>query len=1038
LDKDNFYFSVVAHTSKATALLMTAVKEDTIGITYSNGYLTLARGLTSTPEYRIMTLEYFIDNLFAESDTSPLQWLLGTNSTVWNMAASALKDSVGLDSGLSNAQDLYLYSKTESVANRRISLYNYISSLSVVLGGEEQEIGNSFSDFSTAKSNLKIANDQDYYGFDLNASYITNGTLTALSAALLRDADNGITGLAAYGNVSGMVSFNVNLNYNEGASDVYEVGTPLTSGMVAPNFYANIEGTAKSTLDYTQATFAEYVAAYNADKASSNVIFGEYVLGDEAVKTSGISSKVTLTVKNFSDVDNVQAEAVDTYSVSIGADESGANIYLYSNDYPQYSDDTKTQRVVYVNSNGTLLGNSIKIKQDTTIYLDYRQAVVINIYDTASGENKYVKSINTFVGENMITSVDGYSFLDDKGLTYANGDSVGSGAIATDGGSGVITINVYGNLIVKEVTSDGVVYAFDEANYSSTKQITYYVSKLAGDENTYKYYEEKQTLVLKDNINGYPVTAIAAKALKNTNGAEETSLKHIVVPASITKVGENAFSDNYGILSVVFLADNVTFDGKDGDSKTMPFYGCSTTSSDKNKANEKTSLVVYYNTITASGGKWTHFRYIYNGWWYNFYIGEDGGETHGAGTWAYVDLEYSNSTDLTGLDAQLANITTGLTTNIPNAAAIQTQLTDWANNITATSNDKCIDKYVITVTSEKDAQGYTIVTVNVEYGTPKYLVTIDKGDYAEDVDVSGDCKVFNGNVYANGQIEVTAVNITTKYVLSNWSDGTNQITTNPATFEINGVTNLIASYNYSVINITLDSAVDFTYASQTYEAGTFVIELSSVNGQGVLFTPVAVETGYVFLGWANSDGEFVQLADNNVTYKAIWGKSAVNSPFTAEVNTSGSTISAPVGNGVTLDGNWYSDSTFATEIKNIADDTDGVLYTRTQYTLKYTISGSGTRYNDTYANVNNGYELNKSTSFTIYEGQKIEVERSTDKHSVTITVDGTEKTTITLNSFKALVVTCYYTFKDEETLSGGTGSWSYDSVNQDLTLTFKY
>ena len=120
---------------------------------------------------------------------------------------------------------------------------------------------------------------------------------------------------------------------------------------------------------------------------------------------------------------------------------------------------------------------------------------------------------------------------------------------------------------------------------------------------------------------------------------------------NIVTVGANAFSDNFGMEQAVFLAETVTFEGKDGNSKTMPFYGCSVTDSadkiDGLAGNEITDLHVYYNNIVANGGDWTHFRYVSKVFSFNFYIGKNGGGLHGAGTWQYVD--YNVNVDLGGV-----------------------------------------------------------------------------------------------------------------------------------------------------------------------------------------------------------------------------------------------------------------------------------------------------------------------------------------------------------------------------------------------------
>ena len=146
---------------------------------------------------------------------------------------------------------------------------------------------------------------------------------------------------------------------------------------------------------------------------------------------------------------------------------------------------------------------------------------------------------------------------------------------------------VYGWFVQSEYVINGVIYTFSADNGGSYT-VTGYDSALIE-----KFTSADATLVLENVImsggNAYPVTAIGAKAFEKAN------LKNVVVPENIVAAYDQAFLDNYGILTVVFLADNVTLKG--GSDKEGVFYGCSATD-----GGTSTNLNVYYNNITCNEG----------------------------------------------------------------------------------------------------------------------------------------------------------------------------------------------------------------------------------------------------------------------------------------------------------------------------------------------------------------------------------------------------------------------------------------------------
>ena len=61
--------SAVMHVNKAKVIGI-GIPESTVGLTYANGLLTLAKGLDgSSPEYKVMTFDYFLDHMLTKIDS---------------------------------------------------------------------------------------------------------------------------------------------------------------------------------------------------------------------------------------------------------------------------------------------------------------------------------------------------------------------------------------------------------------------------------------------------------------------------------------------------------------------------------------------------------------------------------------------------------------------------------------------------------------------------------------------------------------------------------------------------------------------------------------------------------------------------------------------------------------------------------------------------------------------------------------------------------------------------------------------------------
>lgn len=205
------------------------------------------------------------------------------------------------------------------------------------------------------------------------------------------------------------------------------------------------------------------------------------------------------------------------------------------------------------------------------------------------------------------------------------------------------------------VEENGVAYTFvgsNEHNYAAHYAITGTTSDIG------KYYDGT-TLVLENEIYGFPVSEIRDSAFRNHNNeSAEFTLDSVVVPETIVYVGAEAFKDNYGIKEVVFLADTVTLGGV-ADDGTTPFYGCSDANGSTN-----TLLTVYYNKIVFAGSTyqndiektndsssivvtnptdtWTYFRNQQGSGWnagfrYYYYFSAISNADNSGESWTYID-----------------------------------------------------------------------------------------------------------------------------------------------------------------------------------------------------------------------------------------------------------------------------------------------------------------------------------------------------------------------------------------------------------------
>lgn len=556
------------------------------------------------------------------------------------------------------------------------------------------------------------------------------------------------------------------------------------------------------------------------------------------------------------------------------------------------------------------------------------------------------------------------------------------------------------------VEENGVAYTFVGSNEHSYAA-HYAITGTTGDIG--KYYNGA-TLVLENEINGFPVVEIASGAFDNSTGTgrnkgnsnlannPDGSLKNVVVPENIKWVGGRAFLDNKGIQSIVFLAPSVEFSndmtfynmhGTNGgnssaDKQNFPFYGCGTDDSN-------TNLKIYYNsTISTSNYIFCFSRTTdWIGRETLHYVNSAGGEVHSAGTWTYI--EYALSEDSVINEAGLSEdvIFSGLqfvTTDSVSADMIAEIVLE---NIDAFTAENCgyINGYYVDVIVEQ-VNNRATVTVSLAEGQEqeRYYAadsleissTVEGADteldlfeitYAEFKPYGADGRIF---VKADSDVIFTLKQEFADYyslskVGDNEADGdsyvfdsmTDAVNFGKITLDFEAIGNYVTVY----------SDISFAYGGAQYAGDSSANQMlvgASVTELGI---PSTTNSGYYFLGWAvenNGTLEFTTATiENGVTYYAVWVNSSVALNLTAVENgnivtsefiasaKSGSEGSAPL---------LYGDSSYTTSFSNISKSCTTV-FARWKFTVNI-----GTQDNAKVTIDNNSYyegdEVNYEIKFT--------------------------------------------------------------------------
>lgn len=720
---DGFYFSFVGYLTGSSL-----ITKGVIGVSYQNGYLTLGRKLNSSgPEYRVMTFDYFIDNMFAKGETSTLNWLIGANNTIWNMVVSGLGDIVkDINSGLTTPEDIYLYKANSGSEETEISMYDYINALRVIINGNQTAL---IGDYSTLESELGVSD--NYYGVDLNAGLMTGGVLTKLYAAIVRDDDTGISGVKAYGAIDSYVTFKASLGYAEGltSDNRFIIGSDLTAGLSAPCL--NVAAIEKAAAANVTIDFDHYV---KKPESGYDEIFGCFNTADMSYDYSHKLYSHTLTIVK---TDGEREER---------AVRHGSVVHLYDNNSPVYTYNGKTVRVLYSASPDAVGDKEVIMDGDLTVYELRRAAVTVVVH---SGAEEY--TVNMFEGCKVPTVVDGLETVAAPTYDEAGMQSVGANDII-DGSSSVI--HIYGTFVKSEIVVNYVKYTFDAQTMSYAAS-----GKAAGFNDAYS--AKGNTLVLESYIGGYPVTAVADGAFANTEGKP---IKNVIIPATVTSIGSGAFLDNNGLESVIILGEYVKVGGnseKDNNKNNdQPFYGCSTETD-----GTSTNLVIYYNTIECGGSTdstiWTKFRVSGSAIKYRYYIGQKpsnensyakngGGALRPAGSWCMLGVEISGADIVEDTDFNaLVNsfVTGGLKVDgvytKADAEALAAKLT---SELSQYKNAAGGDKYVVNINLTSNSSSDLKLSVKVLLNVPKQITV-----YSEVAMTYGGAPVDGGkqtNVYA--------------------------------------------------------------------------------------------------------------------------------------------------------------------------------------------------------------------------------------------------------------------------------------------------
>lgn len=952
LDENNeLYLSLTATLKDSKAKLigvntLNITSAGSISVTYSHGYLTLGRDGV----YKVMTLDYLLDNALADSDISPVKWLLGTNGTVWSLVVSNL--GLSLSSGLTEPQEIGLYELASAAKeSSAFSLSSYISGFETNVNGIKTN-HNTCNAVSEIRKNKNLGLSGNYYAFDINAAGLTGGVLSTLYAAILSGED-GICGIKAMTNIGGALDLSVNL--------------ASRAETHAPDYFMEVTANHEIDFNYSQ----------SAEGHRTNV-FGCYDTSDGYSYTPVLDT-VTLKVIDFN---NKTTEYTLRY---------GSTVYLTNLFAPEWTNGDKEYTVIYKDLEGNEVGEPYTDSEKNV--LGRKLVLDDSLFTEVEGEMQYtlviVKAEGSAPEKEIAFHIKGIDGIEEVKAAFAVNDGLVSlikyrldgyimlGWYLDENYSQEITADianafagdeVYCEYLKETVTVNGVIYKLYEEN----GKLVYHVNSF--DAGSIGLYSNGKPLVLESEIalDGvtYTVTAIDDNALKGAN------VKNVVVPDSITLVGKNAFSDNYGIQSVVFLAQNVKLQGTKGD-KTYPFYGCSDTD-----GGDTTSLKVYYTNIDA-GNDWSHFRHTGTIITTDYYIQSSGGALVSE-NWAYV--EYS----LNRFATELTELKNEAVTTAYDKEYLESYILSLLNNLTRSNgyiNAYSVEvscgfglnnsRYAITVTITDlpESEWWYAFTVQSEVAECSVSYTIPEELYT----------VLNGVTFVKAGTEINLVSTGDEFGIFEFDGWTGADAFGDAsaceTILIMPVskTDITATWSADFAeNIYVTSEVKFYYNGVEYDAGADV-NITNAAIDTKLASPVAVGN-YAFLGWAveNADGTltFVSgvITDAEAHYYAVWAANHLEDlDYTAVTAEGNAPVNPDTNTGYTgTFFKWYKDAEFTQAIETFTTS-DTILYARMQYGFALILAG-----NDSVFSVSGEFSDSETVgtytlSFDVLEGEEVSI-----------------------------------------------------------------
>ena len=696
-ESGELYLSMKGNMSAITARIL-GIPTDVataheIGVTYSNGKITLSRYSGDSREYWIMTPEFFIDNMFAKNENgndSPIRWLCNIDYSIigydiWNdILLSALGDLVSdISSGTSQPDEVYLYNlyHTNPVAATFSSFgYEMPSMLANYLLGFETTAGGGVTVGNTegVLENVEKPELADYYAISLNASALTGNILDVLDIAISRSDKNGFGGIYAFASIqSRLLTVNFDIGYNGYDGDVFD----SANDKYVPDYYAEAVAKAggEDKIDFAYSEALKENDVYYADRVFGGVqISADGTVGTIMPQTVYKNDALTITVYESEDDYNNKVNA-QTMQVKYKS-----TIYLHSASGVMVDEEGNTYIFVQVTEDGSIVTESdgtypetaAEITSNATFYKmkiddEKYRAMNVTVHNTANGSDDSV-TLTVYSGTSLTEiaqrAFGGYTVLGDKWQTLGE-DGVMVDYAPTDGNvtipeeheGGIYSIDLYAQFVRSEVTINGVVYEFvqNDTELGGHYEISGYTSSLA------VYYGAGSVLVLENEIDGYPVTTIRSEAFKMDSVGDDkypNSLQNVVVPSNITTVGGRAFGDNKNLKTVVFLADSVHFnidisdtDWQIKDSQKYAFYGCtSLKSADGSYDDSITNLKIYAKNITTAGNgdspfSWNNGVGVVNRKDGNTYTRA---QIYVESAWSYLTINYETDID--------SNIVSGL------------------------------------------------------------------------------------------------------------------------------------------------------------------------------------------------------------------------------------------------------------------------------------------------------------------------------------------------------------------------------------------